>query len=270
MNCKRSSELIVPYVEGELAPAEAAELGAHLRGCADCRRSSEEQRVLGEALKTQATRFVAPDALRLRLVAALEEAQAIEAPASASAAVVPMRRPAMPWRPLAMAASLVLAVVMSSGLTAYLTLPGQQEDIVQEVVTGHIRSLMAEHLTDVASSDQHTVKPWFHGKLDISPPVDDLKAEGFPLVGGRLDYLDQRPVAALVYRHRQHPINVFVMPADTGAATTGTESFAQRGFNVLHWMEDGMSLWAVSDLNLAELHDFEKLFEQRTVGGDGS
>lgn len=189
MNCKQSTDLILPHLEGELDPAQAAELDAHLRGCPQCRASSDEQRQLGAALKTQALRFAEPAKLRLRIAAALEDEAAAESRPRMPTASAPPRRPAY-WRPAAMAASLVLAIAASSGMTAYFTLPRQQDTVVQQVVSDHIRSLMAGHLTDVASSDQHTVKPWFHGKLDISPPVDDLKDQGFPLVGGRLDYLD--------------------------------------------------------------------------------
>jgi anti-sigma factor RsiW len=272
MNCVESADLIVAQLEGELDPARVAQLDDHVRGCANCQRTVEEQRTLGEALKADTMRFAAPDALRWRIAATLQAEDAAADGARAAPRPVGTARWSVPWRPLAMAASLALAIVTSSGVTAYFTLPDRQDNLVQDVVTQHIRSLMAEHLTDVASSDQHTVKPWFHGKLDISPPVDDLKADGFPLIGGRLDYLDQRPVAALVYRHRQHPINVFVLPAGESATSTtaGAASFVQRGFNVLHWTQNGMSLWAVSDLNLAELKDFEKLFESRTAETGGS
>jgi anti-sigma factor RsiW len=134
--------------------------------------------------------------------------------------------------------------------------------LVVEAVNDHVRSLMAEHLFDVQSTDQHTVKPWFLGRLDFSPPVTDLAASGFPLVGGRLDYLGGRPVAALVYQRQKHTINVFIAP-EPGRAASGIEEHAARGFHVRRWTHDDMTFWAVSDLNDAELTEFARALRDR-------
>jgi anti-sigma factor RsiW len=159
-------------------------------------------------------------------------------------------------RPVVMAASVVLAMVLSSAGTWYLTVSQRQAGLAQELAASHVRSLQVDHLTDVASSDQHTVKPWFAGKLDLAPPVVDLTAQGFPLVGGRLDYLDRRPVAALVFRHKQHVINLFVGLPPLMAASAAP--VAMQGYNLRFWQDGDFSFWAVSDLNPADLGAFER------------
>jgi anti-sigma factor RsiW len=259
MICSDTPDLVQSYADGELAPERASALEAHLRECAECTRLVETQRAWQRTMRAGMTRFAAPDRLRASLAVALAEAD------SAAAAA----RPRLGWRPLAMAASLALAVVTSSGLTAYFTLPGAQDRMVDSVVSGHVRSLMAGHLTDVPSSDQHTVKPWFHGRIDLAPPVDDLAPQGYQLVGGRLDYIDRQPAAALVYQHRQHPINLFVVAAPASSVgdgkAGGIASLAERGYNVLHWTGGGMAFWAVSDLDLGELKEFARLYQARSA-----
>jgi anti-sigma factor RsiW len=256
MICKDIPDLVHAYADGELSGDQADALEAHLRDCADCTRLVEAQRGWQRTVRAGMTRFAATDRLRARLAVALTEAD--------DAAAAP-RRQGAGWRPLAMAASLAFAIVASSGLTAYYTLPDEQDRMLDNVVSGHVRSLMASHLTDVPSSDQHTVKPWFHGRIDLAPPVDDLAPQGYKLVGGRLDYLDRQPAAALVYQHREHPINLFVVAAPTQTAGDGklggVTSLSERGYNVLHWNAGGMAFWAVSDLDLAELKDFARLYQ---------
>jgi anti-sigma factor RsiW len=167
---------------------------------------------------------------------------------------------------MAWAAAAVLTVSVGGGMSLLRLASARGDSIADDAVNSHVRSLMANHLFDVQSTDQHTVKPWFQGKLDFSPPVVDLASIGFPLVGGRLDYLRGRPVAALVYQRQKHIINVFVSPEEA-ALPVLTDAFARadvrsvRGFHVRHWIHGGNSFWAVSDLNDAELSEFGRALE---------
>jgi anti-sigma factor RsiW len=146
------------------------------------------------------------------------------------------------------------------------TVAREDDAIAREVVSGHIRSMMANHLTDVASTDQHTVKPWFSGKVDFSPPVTDFAGADFPLVGGRLDYLQGRSVAALVYTHRKHIINVFVWPTATTHEETAPAA-TRQGFHVIHGVHAGMAYWVVSDLNAGDLATFARMFVSASPAG---
>ena len=240
MNCKDALNLRDGYCDGELELPAALQIESHLQTCAGCASAYHAQRELSVAIRRDARYFGATEQLHSRIRAALPVASA----GSPSRSV--------PWRWLTMGASLALAVIATWSLTLMLGHPGQPERLAQEVVASHVRSLMASHLTDVSSSDQHTVKPWFNGKLDFSPPVKDLTAQGYPLVGGRLDYVDQRQTAALVYRHRQHLINVFIWPA-ASAHDTATKAVTRQGYQVLNWTQSELNYWMVSDLNLGEL-----------------
>jgi anti-sigma factor RsiW len=228
MSCQETRELLHGYLDGELDLAAALEFERHLRGCSACERAYANQEILRSAIRSQAPYFKAPASLKRK--------------------VRPMR-----WMaPLALAAALAL---MLAGTWAVLRARSGNELIAQDIVSGHVRSLMANHLTDVPSSDRHTVKPWFLGKIDFSPDVKDLAAQGFPLIGGRLDYVAQKPVAALVYQRGKHTINVFVWKSDS--RPEGHES--RQGYNITHWNNAGLSYWAVSDVNSADLEQFSKL-----------
>jgi anti-sigma factor RsiW len=240
------------YLDGELAPSDALEIEAHLAGCAACGRFRDDRLALRKAIAARMPRVEAPEALRGRVRAALFAAAA-PAPAPAPARV---RRPASPlaWRWLAFAATLAIVAVGSWRLAAVHT---TSSILADQVLASHVRSLMPGHQSDVVSSDQHTVKPWFNGKLDFSPPVHDFSGRGYPLLGGRLDYLQERPVAALVYGRRQHVINVFIWP--TAGPETPAPPIARRGYHLLHWATPELAYWVVSDLGLAELTEFAGL-----------
>jgi anti-sigma factor RsiW len=171
---------------------------------------------------------------------------------------------AIPWNWLGLAAALVLAATIIFNVVPRLQRPGADQFLATQLIDSHVRSLMANHLTDVASSDQHTVKPWLDTKLDFAPPVVDLSEKGFPLVGGRLDYLDNRPVAALIFQRRKHFINLFVWPAGADAARS-TKAMTREGYQLLHWKDSDFNYWAVSDVNEKELQEFKQLFEEQAV-----
>src|SRR4051812_27945540 len=237
-------ELLHAYTDGELDLANARETERHLQSCADCRATQKTIRELRSALTSDAPGYVAPAHLRRNVRAALRR----EAKSS--------RQTPSPWLMFATGAAFAAVIV---GFALFQTMRAARSDaIVDQVVANHVRSLLAVQLVDVVSSDQHTVKPWFDGKIDFAPEVRDLSANGFPLVGGRLDYLDGKTVAALVYQRNKHPINLFVMPEPTSRSTSPTV-ITQRGYNIFSWTNNGMKCWAVSDLNQAELRQFTEL-----------
>src|SRR6059058_997114 len=193
--------------------------------------------------------------------------------AAAGEEPLPVRRPEpaprnvffeMPWNWLALAAAIVLAAIIGATLLPQLRKPGVDQFLATQLIASHVRSLMADHLTDVASSDQHTVKPWLDAKLDFAPAVVDLSEKGFPLIGGRLDYLDNRPVAALIYQRRKHFLNLFVWPAGSDAARS-TKTMTRQGYQLSHWIHSDLNYWAVSDINEKELQEFKQLFEEQIV-----
>ncbi len=228
MSCQEARELLHGYLDGELDLAATLEFERHMRDCPACERAYANQKILRSAIRSEAPYFKAPASLKRKT-----------------------RR--VPWAPqMAIAAAIAL---MIAGTWATFRVRSSVDLVAQDVVAGHVRSLMANHLTDVPSSDRHTVKPWFLGKLDFSPDVKDLGAQGFPLVGGRIDYVAGRPAAALVYQRGKHTINLFVWKSDGRSA--GSES--RQGYNITHWTSDGLSYWAVSDVNFGDLTQFSTL-----------
>ena len=171
--------------------------------------------------------------------------------------------PEASWSWLALAAAIILAAVIAWNVLPALQRPGADQFLATQLIASHVRSLMANHLADVASTDQHTVKPWLDAKLDFAPPVADLANAGFPLIGGRLDYLDNRPVAALIYQRRKHFINLFVWPASDASRRTKATEISRQGYHLLHWIEGDFNYWAVSDVNKEDLQNFQRSFEEQ-------
>ncbi len=250
MACEGNGRLLHGYFDGELDLVRAVEFEEHLKTCPDCARELREQQVMRQSLRSSNLYERAPDSLRARIRADLPGGRVEPRP-------IPMRhRPVLEW--LAVAAAIVFAVVL--GARVFPNIGGQRQatSLAQEIVASHIRSLQPGHLFDVQSTDQHTVKPWFDGKVDFAPPVTDLAGQGFPLVGGRLDYLDNRDVAALVYQRQKHLINVFIWPVES-RPTKLPESQTIQGYNLVFWWRDGMYFCVSSDLNVAELREFVQL-----------
>ena len=237
------------YLDSELDLVNNIEIEKHLTGCDACTRRNQAMRSLQSTLNESALRFEPPAKLERSLRTRLRKEN------GPRRSLLSLR-----WGWLVFAGSLIAATIVIAVGVAIFSRPSPDEVLAKEIVSSHVRSLMADHLTDVPSSDQHTVKPWFDGKLDFSPPVKDLSQQGFSLNGGRLDYIGNRPVAALVYQRRQHQINLFVWPS-TDAPARSERASVTHGYNLIGWTNGGMSFWVVSDLNLAELQQFVHLLQ---------
>src|SRR5438445_12288552 len=253
MTCEEAEVLLHALIDGELDAGHAREVENHISGCLGCAAALQDYREMSKAVADAGARYTAPPELRRRIEAALPQPQPL---------AVPSRRAVL--RGFAMGSA--VSALAATGLVAIVLRNDDMERIQSEVVSAHLRSLQAGHLTDVISTDQHTVKPWFNGKLDVSPPVIDLTAQGFTLIGGRLDYVDAHAIGAGVYRRRAHVINLFV------AQTASTERRAAKietlqGFNIRRWSERGLNYWAVSDLAADELAEFGEKFEAAMRSG---
>lgn len=236
MTCDSAQELLAQD------PAQrTAELLQHLDSCPACSKFMDDMTSLRNTVREQAPYYKAPPGLKRRILAQTRDSESYR------------------YRWLAIAASVLLVTSLAGNIVLLRTRVTPQQALAANVVSSHIRSLAGTHLLDVESTDQHTVKPWFNGKLDFSPSVKDFAAQGFPLVGGRLEYFDGRAAAALVFERRKHIINLFTWPT---TAEQGEMRFSRNGFNVLQWTQSGMTYWAVSDLNDGDLESFVALYHQ--------
>ena len=252
MECRDARELLAAHLDGELHGREALDVARHLETCADCAAAYAALASLQRAVRSEATRYRAPEQLDARVRAALPAL-----PRQEPNAVV------RSWQRLALGSALASALAIALAIGIWVTRPLPDDLVVDDIVASHVRSLMSGRPVDVASSDLHTIKPWFAGKLDYSPPVHDLAEQGFPLEGGRIDYVEHRPVAALVYRRHQHTINLYVRPAPAGAANSSPSPESRQGFQLLRWNRGGMAYVAISDAEPAELAQFRSALAGR-------
>ena len=244
MNCEEAKNLIHPLIDGELDASHTREVEAHVANCAGCAQELAALRDLQKEIAASHLGYRAPENLRRKIDHILPHP-----------AMRPSRREMLKGFGLGAG----LSAVAASAVFIMVVRNDADQRILGEVVSAHLRSLQPDHLTDVLSSDQHTVRPWFNGRLDVAPPVVDLTAQGFTLFGGRLDAIGGKVAAVIVYRRRVHIINLFVMSAPAERRPATMEMV--QGFNIRHWSEQGLSLWAVSDLNAHELQEFGEKFE---------
>ena len=253
--CAEWELMLHGFVDGELDAAHSLQVERHIATCAHCARQLESLQALKQRVAQNGVHWRTPDHVRAQILAAVsrEAAKQARSPASVLGFIKQwMFVPSL----AALAASLFLV----------LTPISDRSSIPDEVVAGHVRSLLVDHLTDVATSDQHTVKPWFNGKIDFAPPVADLARDGFPLEGGRVDYIGGRVVAALVYKRQSHVINVFVWPAAAGVTSAASRTTASRdGYNMENWSVGGLTFWAVSDVSADDLTRLREALSSRTA-----
>ena len=249
MKCDESEILLHALIDGELDAGHARDVEAHVVGCPGCGEKLTAFRTIHEVMSAAPLKETAPVHLRNRIEALM---------ATPASRVVSIRQFMQPTRRSffgGFAMGSALSAAAAATLVFTVVRKDQEQTITDEVVSAHIRSLQAGHLMDVETSDRHTVKPWFNGRVDVAPPVVDLTAESFTLLGGRLDYIDNEPVAAIVYQRRKHVINLFVAQ-HLGTRRTRTMAASIQGYNCRHWSQDGLDLWAVSDIVGDELDEF--------------
>src|SRR6266576_4544143 len=270
MTCDEAIKLMDGYLDGELDPITSQTIEQHLRECGRCDQAYKTQGSLIRAIGNATPYYKAPSELRERIQSSLRKettGHPVRNGVRGAQILSYKRQPEprsilseIPWNWLGLAAAIILAAVIVLNVVPRLQRPGADQFLATQLIASHVRSSMANHLTDVASSDQHTVRPWLDAKLDFAPPVVDLTNGGFPLIGGRLDYLDNRPVAALVYQRRKHFVNLFVLPKAAGAARP-TMAMSHQGYQLLHWADPDFNYWAVSDVNASDLQTFKQQFE---------
>jgi mycothiol system anti-sigma-R factor len=274
MNCEEATNLMDGYLDGELDPITSQTIEQHLRECPKCNQAYKIHGSLIRVIGNATPYYKAPAELRERIQSSLQDAVgAKDKGGSGQPGQLSVPGPQgerrlvlsqVPWNWLALAAAIVLGALITAVFLPRMRAPNADQFLATQLIASHVRSLMANHLMDVPSSDQHTVKPWLDAKLDFAAPVADLSSQGFPLIGGRLDYLNNHSVAALVYQRRKHFINLFIWPT-TPEDTTAQTMVEREGYHLVHWSDGDFTYWAVSDVNVNDLQSFKQLFEQQTA-----
>jgi anti-sigma factor RsiW len=253
MGCEEFKNLTHGYLDGELDLVRSIEVEHHLEECPSCLRAYENTQAMRAAMREGSLYHHAPPALRDQIASAVCDE------AGGSMRISPSSNSNARWW-IGIAAAIFATAAITWQFAPRTNNSPSYALASDELVSDHIRSLLANHLTDVVSTDQHTVKPWFNGRLDFSPPVQNLADEGFPLIGGRLDYANSRSVAALVYQHQKHFINVFIWP--TNESPSNTTSLTIHGYRLVQWSSSGMTFAAVSDTSSIELDRFVQLLQK--------
>ena len=274
MNCEEATKLMDGYLDSELDPITSQKIEQHLRECPKCDQAYKIHGSLIRVIGNATPYYKVPAELREQIQSSLRDAVGAKdkggsgQPGQLS---VPRpqgeRRPVLshvPWNWLALAATIMLGALITAVFLPRMRPPNADQFLATQLIASHVRSLMANHLMDVPSSDQHTVKPWLDAKLDFAAPVADLSSQGFPLIGGRLDYLNNHSVAALVYQKRKHFVNLFIWPT-TPEDSTAQTMVEREGYHLVHWSDGDFTYWAVSDVNPSDLQNFKQLFEQQTA-----
>jgi len=250
LDCKNVQDLLSAYSDRELDLVKSLDVENHLEECISCADKTKAYTALNNLTRTPSLYYNAPARLRERISASLEKEDA------------QIKRSRINFRWIGYAASIVFAFFLGFMSQQFKPSSSAEDAFNQEIVSSHLRSLMPDHLTDVASTDQHTVKPWFNGKVEYSPVVKDFASQGFPLIGGRLDSINLKRVPVLVYARHKHFINLYSWPSSD--KTTGVHVSTLHGYHIAGWVSAGTAYYAVSDLNVSELQDFVKLFQTQS------
>jgi anti-sigma factor RsiW len=253
MTCGEIKNLLSAYIDDELTLTECARINDHLAHCQNCEAELKSLQALRQRMRAPELHFKMPEGFEKRIFEAMPKESRSKSWSSVSV------RDFFSIRNMGWVAALFIAVISVSHLHEVSQNPG--DELAQEVVSEHLRSIKTRHLIEVVSTDQHTVKPWFNGKVDFSPNVKDLTSNGFPLTGGRVDYLGGHPVAAIVFQRRKHTINLFIWP-EKDSHEANVQSFSINGYNIFKWSKEGFWYWAISDLNPTELTEFMQLYKK--------